>query len=75
MFKISLDRPTGRFCDRIPRRQALQVGATSLLGGLSLPQLLKLETEAAAAEQQRRKAKSIIFLFLEGALAPSTCGT
>jgi hypothetical protein len=59
---------SGSFCDRIPRRQLLRIGATGLIGGLSLPRLLSLEAEASTKTHPR--AKSCIFLFLEG--GPST---
>src|SRR4249919_348711 len=55
---------------RIPihRRDALRIGASGLLTGLSLPRLF--EMQATAATGQEAKAKSCIFLFLEG--GPST---
>ncbi|MDX1943790.1 MAG: DUF1501 domain-containing protein [Pirellulaceae bacterium] len=56
------------FCDRINRRQALRLGSVGLIGGLTLPRLLELE--AVAANGRPAKAKSVIFLFLEG--GPST---
>jgi hypothetical protein len=52
------------YCDGISRRRALQVGASGLIGGLSLPRLLQLEAQAAT--QQSAPAKACIFLFLEG---------
>lgn len=61
--------PDRRYCDRIPRRHALRLGATGLLGGLSLPALLQYQAEAAAP-RPAGKARSVIFLFLEG--GPST---
>ena len=61
---------TGRYrtCDGMTRRQALKIGASGMLGGLSLPLLLQLQAEAAAPKGG--KAKACIFLFLEG--GPST---
>ena len=56
------------FCDGISRRQALRIGSVGLIGGLTLPRLLELE--AVAANGREAKAKSVIFLFLEG--GPST---
>ena len=56
------------YCDRISRRRALRLGAVGLIGGLTLPRLLELE--AVAASGREAKAKSVIFLFLEG--GPST---
>jgi hypothetical protein len=57
-----------RYCDGITRRQALKIGATGMIGGLSLPLLLELQARAAAPKEG--KAKACIFLFLEG--GPST---
>src|SRR5262245_5304001 len=56
------------YCDRITRRRALRLGAVGLIGGLTLPRLLELE--AVAGTGREPKAKSVIFLFLEG--GPST---
>ena len=56
------------YCDRISRRRALRLGSVGLIGGLTLPRLLELE--AVAATGKPPKAKSVIFLFLEG--GPST---
>lgn len=57
-----------RFCDGISRRDALRIGSVGMIGGLSLPRLLELE--AVAATGKPAKAKSVIFLFMEG--GPST---
>ena len=46
------------------RRTMLQLGATGLIGGLSLPRLFHLQ--ARAATPQAAAAKACIFLFLEG---------
>lgn len=56
------------FCDGMTRRRALRLGSVGLIGGLTLPRLLELE--AVASTGRAAKAKSIIFLFLEG--GPST---
>jgi hypothetical protein len=50
------------------RRQALRIGGSGMLGGLSLPLLLQMQAEAATAKPA--KAQSCIFLFLQG--GPST---
>lgn len=57
-----MQRPS--YCDGVTRRDALRVGATSLLGGLTLPHVLNLQANAAA--ETPAKAKAIIFIFLEG---------
>ncbi|HQZ63680.1 MAG TPA: DUF1501 domain-containing protein [Planctomycetaceae bacterium] len=54
----------GHFCDGISRRRSLTVGATRLLGGLTLPTLLQLQAQAATGAPV--KAKSCIFFMLEG---------
>jgi hypothetical protein len=46
------------------RRTVLKLGASGLIGGLSLPRLLHLQARAATANEA--KAKACIFLFLEG---------
>lgn len=52
-------------CDGISRRHMLRIGtAAGLCSGLTLPQLL--ESEARAEGKPEPKAKSCIFLFLEG---------
>lgn len=64
MWRIKVGSSVDRGCDGIPRRHALRIGATGLLGGLSLPRLLELEAKAGL--KSGAKAKSCIFLFLEG---------
>ena len=46
------------------RRSMLKLGATGLIGGLTLPRLLHMQ--AVAATPEVAKAKACIFLFLEG---------
>lgn len=52
-----------RTCDGLTRRHALRLGAAGLLPALHLPQLLAAE---AAPSGRRARARSCIFLFLEG---------
>ena len=52
------------YCDGVTRRRAIQVGASGLIGGLTLPQLLAMEDLAPLPTPA--KAKACIFLFLEG---------
>ncbi len=63
MFSFPLGPPQSQ-CDGISRRHALHLGGTGLIAGLTLPRLLELQAKAAAP--QSAKAKSCIFLFLEG---------
>jgi hypothetical protein len=51
-------------CERFHRRDFLKIGAAGALG-LSLPQLLQLEAQAARGEKDR-KAKAVIMLWLAG---------
>tara|TARA_R110002095_G_scaffold115473_5_gene100741 strand:- start:1049 stop:2392 length:1344 start_codon:yes stop_codon:yes gene_type:complete len=60
MLKI-LGSQKSKFCDRITRRNFLQIGGLAL-GGMSLPQILQAE----AAAPQRKKHKGIIMIFLPG---------
>ncbi len=64
MLRLELGKDVTRRCDGVSRRHALRLGATSLLGGLSLPRMLELQAKAASGREAR--AKSCIFLFLEG---------
>lgn len=54
-------------CDRISRREILRAGGAGMLG-LTLPQLLKAEAQAAESHSPRTasRAKSVIFLLLFG---------
>lgn len=53
-----------RYCDGLSRRRMLTLGATRLLGGLTLPALLQLQAQAATTFAP--KAKACIFFLLEG---------
>lgn len=55
---------TRRDCLGINRRHALQIGATGMLSGLSLPRLMAMDAQAVSTLAP--KAKACIFLFLEG---------
>jgi len=63
MFKLSFNKQGG-FCDKVSRRNVLTLGATGLLGGLSLPKMLQMQAVAASSKPSR--VKSCIFLMLEG---------
>src|SRR5947209_4100717 len=54
-----------RFCDSVTRRETLKAGALSLLGGMTLPQLLAAE-EQARSRRRPGRAKSVIMLYLLG---------
>lgn len=53
-----------QYCDGISRREMIRVGGTGMLAGLSLPTLLQMQAEAAITKSA--KAKSCIFIMLEG---------
>jgi hypothetical protein len=61
---IPFGRRCRNTCDGISRRHALRIGASGLLGGLSLPWLLELQAKAATPKPA--KATACIFIFLEG---------
>ena len=48
----------------ISRRHALRIGASGLIGGLTLPTLFELQAKAATVKPA--KAQACIFIFLEG---------
>ena len=63
MFRIPLGE-SHRNCNGISRRHALRVGSCGLIAGLTLPRILELQAKAGTVSSA--KAKSCIFLFLEG---------
>ena len=64
MLNMNSNKTRPGFCDGVSRRNALRIGGTGLLSGLTLPALLQIE--ANAANDQPVKAKSCIFFMLEG---------
>ena len=60
-------------CEGFHRRDFLKIGAGGLFG-LTLPQLLRLEAQAAP-ERRKQRANAVIMLWLGGGPAISTCGT
>jgi hypothetical protein len=56
-----------RCCDGFTRREALRAGTLAVLGGLSLPELLRAEAKRRCG--RRGKAKNVIVLFLLGGAA------
>ena len=64
MLKYEMGSVTSNNCDRASRRHALRIGSCGLIGGFTLPRLLELQAKAALTTEP--KAKSCIFLFLEG---------
>jgi hypothetical protein len=63
MFQLSLGRSHAN-CSGLSRRHTLRLGTSGLISGLTLPRILELQ--ALAASPIAAKAKSCIFLFLEG---------
>jgi hypothetical protein len=56
-----------RCCDGLTRRESLRAGALGVLGGFGLPQLLQAEQEGRV--RPRRRARSVIVLYLLGGAA------
>jgi hypothetical protein len=61
---IPVGKSPRKTCDGLSRRQALRIGSTGLIGGLSLPWLLELQAKASI--QRPAPAQACIFIFLEG---------
>ena len=55
----------GGFCDGVTRRDFLTIGG-SLLGGLTLPQLLRAEARARPGQRAAANHKAIINIYLPG---------
>ncbi|MBM4073210.1 MAG: DUF1501 domain-containing protein [Planctomycetes bacterium] len=51
-------------CDGVTRRQALRIGSSGLLSGLSLPWLMEMQAKAGTGRPA--PAQACIFIFLEG---------
>jgi hypothetical protein len=64
MFEFTFGAGRRRLCTGVSRRHLLRLGASGLFAGLSLPRLL--QSEAQAAGGMKARAKSCIFIFLEG---------
>ncbi|MCH2117965.1 MAG: DUF1501 domain-containing protein [Pirellulales bacterium] len=64
MLKVNVGKKRATCCNGVTRRHALRLGASGLISGLTLPQLLELQAKAAGP--QPLKAKACIFIFLEG---------
>jgi hypothetical protein len=67
---LSIPGNQGRLCDSYTRREMLRIGGAGLLG-ISLPQILALEAQAAESRPPIGKsgfgtAKSVILLYLQG---------
>jgi hypothetical protein len=64
VFRV-LDQHHDRNCQGYCRREFLRIGGLGLLGGLSLPNLLRAR-EQAASEGRSIKERSVVLLFLQG---------
>ena len=58
---LTLNGSPQRLCDQLPRRDFLKIGGLAL-GGLSLPEILRAESQSAAAKPH----KAVIMIFLAG---------
>ena len=67
MLTIFGDQSDSRFCDRLPRRSFLSIGGLAL-GGASLPQLLRAESESRKEGSlgTNNSHKAVIMIFLPG---------
>lgn len=65
MFKILAGNSGVRFCDRLTRREALEVGALGTMG-LGLPRLLEARAAASTFEGTFGRAKRVLLLFMWG---------
>ena len=65
MFTITDTRNT-QHCQGFSRREFLRVGALGLLGGLTLPDLLRARAAAAPSSSGLVKDRSVVLLFLQG---------
>src|SRR5437868_3273921 len=63
-----LGRPR-RFCDGFTRRELLQAGGLSLLGGLLSAPALHASTGSSSSRSRGGQAKSVISIFLHGGAA------
>src|SRR2546421_6579430 len=69
---LSIPGNSARDCDGVTRREFMRVGGAAMLAGMSLPELLALESTARAdADKQQGvagfgKAKNVIMIFLQG---------
>jgi Protein of unknown function (DUF1501) len=61
---LTIPGPSRRYCDRLSRRSFLEIGSL-LVGGLTLPDLLRAEQRTASPRPQ----KSVIMIYLTGGLA------
>jgi hypothetical protein len=64
MWKFEFGGRGPASCEGVSRRHALRLGSCGLIGGFTLPRLFELQAKAALSSGL--KAKSCIFLFLEG---------
>ena len=68
---FSIPGPRGRLCDGWTRREFMRVGGATMLG-LSLPQILRMEAQAATNTTIKANgpgagtAKHVILLYLQG---------
>lgn len=65
MLKILAENSGVRFCDRLTRREALEVGALGTLG-IALPHLLEARAAASPSGGTFGRAKRVLLLFMWG---------
>ena len=57
-----------RFCDGVSRRSFLQIGGLGL-GGLTMAELMKAQSQATNGAQGDTKNKAVIMIFLAGGVS------
>jgi hypothetical protein len=65
MLKILAENSGVHFCDRLTRREALEIGSLGTMG-LALPRLLESRAAASSGEGTFGRAKRVILLFMWG---------
>jgi hypothetical protein len=60
------DTRSARHCQGFCRREFLRIGGLGLLGGLSLPDLLRIRASAASAAAPLARDRAVVLLFLQG---------
>jgi uncharacterized protein (DUF1501 family) len=60
------DTRNARHCQGFSRREFLRIGSLGLLGGLTLPDLLRAQAAAAPSGTTLKKDQAVVLLFLQG---------
>jgi uncharacterized protein (DUF1501 family) len=66
MMLTIADTRNARHCQGFSRRDFLRIGGLGLLGGLTLPDLLRVRAAAAPSGSTLHKDRAVVLLFLQG---------